>query len=38
MDNIVDEMERAFANAAEVMSRVGDDQWDSPSPCEGFLF
>ena len=36
MDNVVDEMERAFALATEVLSRVGEDQWDSPSPCEGW--
>jgi uncharacterized protein (TIGR03086 family) len=36
MDNVVDEMDRAFALATEVLSRVREEQWESPSPCEGW--
>ncbi len=34
--DVVAEMERAFAIATGVLERVQPDQWDAPSPCEGW--
>ena len=34
--DVVAEMERAFAIATGVLEGVQPDQWDAPSPCEGW--
>jgi uncharacterized protein (TIGR03086 family) len=34
--DVVAEMERAFAIAIGVLEEVQPDQWDAPSPCEGW--
>jgi uncharacterized protein (TIGR03086 family) len=36
VDDVVDQMERAFAIASSVLRGVRPDQWAAPSPCEGW--